>query len=136
MAGGDRPDRRTGGEVNREEVDRAVEPEESWRQPAPHPRSITFRRKVLAEARHARSATIESSRMPPRPSLGPIVEKVRKFADIAEALRRGQHFEITRLTSLKGLCKDPGAARSFALFLAVHARKKAEEKKAPSGSRN
>jgi hypothetical protein len=59
-----------------------------------------------------------------------VVEKVRKFADIAEALRRGEHFEITRLTTLKGLCKDPGAARSFALFLANHARKKAEEKKA------
>ncbi len=60
-----------------------------------------------------------------------IVEKVRKFADIAEALRKGQHFEITRLTSLKGLCKEPRAARSFALFLALHARKRAEEKKAP-----
>jgi hypothetical protein len=59
-----------------------------------------------------------------------VVDKVRKFADIAEALRRGEHFEITRLTSLKGLCKDPGASRSFALFLAVHARERAEEKKA------
>jgi hypothetical protein len=59
------------------------------------------------------------------------VEKVRKFADIAEGLRRGQHFEITRLTSIKGLCKDRCAARSFAMFLAVHARKKAEEKGVP-----
>jgi hypothetical protein len=58
----------------------------------------------------------------------PIIEKVRKFAEIAEALRRGEHFEITRLTSIKGLCKESGAARSFALFLAVHARKRAEEK--------
>ena len=60
-----------------------------------------------------------------------VAEKVRKFAEIAEALRGGQHFEITRLTSLKSLCKDPGAARSFALFLAVHARKRADEKDAP-----
>ncbi len=59
-----------------------------------------------------------------------VVEKIRKFADIAEALRRGQQFEITRLTGLKGLCKDQDAARSFALFLAVHARKKADEKEA------
>jgi len=59
-----------------------------------------------------------------------IIEKVRKFADIADALRRGQRFEITRLTSIKGLCKESGAARSFALFLAVHARKSAEEKNA------
>jgi hypothetical protein len=49
---------------------------------------------------------------------------------MAEALRRGEHFEITRLTTLKGLCKDPRAARSFATFLAVHARRVAEEKKA------
>jgi hypothetical protein len=60
-----------------------------------------------------------------------VIEKVRKFADIAEGLRRGQRFEITRLTSIKGLCKDPCAARSFAMFLAVHARKKALEKKVP-----
>ena len=60
-----------------------------------------------------------------------VIEKVRKFVDIADGLRRGQRFEITRLTSLKSLCKDPIAARSFALFLAIHARKRAEEKKAP-----
>src|SRR4051812_14984801 len=60
-----------------------------------------------------------------------VVEKVRKFADIAEGLRRGQRFEITRLTSIKGLCKDHEAARSFARFLAVSARKRAEEKKIP-----
>src|SRR5437763_1764269 len=50
---------------------------------------------------------------------------------IAEGLRRGQHFEITRLTSLKGLCKDTHAARSFAMSLAVHARRRAEEEEAP-----
>ncbi len=60
-----------------------------------------------------------------------VVEKVRKLAGIAEGLRRGERFEITRLTSLKGLCKDPLAAQAFAMFLAVSARKKAEEKKAP-----
>src|SRR5262249_4693209 len=59
------------------------------------------------------------------------VEKVRKFADIAEALRRGERFEITRLTSIKGLCKDHEAARSFARFLAVSARRRAEEKGVP-----
>ena len=75
-----------------------------------------------------RDARVKPEATPPVPRT--IVEKVRKFAEIAEALRRGQHIEITRLTSLKGLCKDPGAARSFALFLAEHARRKAEEKKA------
>ena len=72
---------------------------------------------------------VKADGTPPVPRA--VVEKVRKFAEIAEALRRGQRFEITRLTSLKGLCKDPRAARSFAMFLAVHARKKALEKKVP-----
>jgi len=52
-----------------------------------------------------------------------IVLKVRKLADIAEALHRGENFPITRLTSLKGLCKDPAAARSFALFLVGQVRR-------------
>ena len=74
-----------------------------------------------------RDDRVKRDATPPAPRA--VVDKVRKFADVAEALRRGEHFEITRLTTLKGLCKDPRAARSFALFLAVHARKRAEEKK-------
>jgi hypothetical protein len=74
-----------------------------------------------------RDARVKPEAPPPVPRA--VLEKVRKFSDMVEALRRGQHFEITRLTSLKGLCKDPRAARSFAMFLAVHARKWAEEKK-------
>jgi hypothetical protein len=53
-----------------------------------------------------------------------VIEKVRKFVDIAEGLRREQRFEITRLTTIKGLCKEPRAAWRFALFLAVNASKK------------
>ena len=60
-----------------------------------------------------------------------VVEKVRKFADIAEGLRRGQRFEITRLTSLKGLCKDPRAAWGFALFLAEHSSNKVAQGQCP-----
>jgi hypothetical protein len=75
-----------------------------------------------------RDQRVKPEAAPPVPRA--IADKVRKFADMAEGLRRGQHFEITRLTTLKGLCKDPRAARSFALFLAVHARRMAEEKKA------
>ena len=52
-----------------------------------------------------------------------VVLKVRKLADIAEALHRGEDFPITRLTTLKSLCKDPGPARSFALFLVGQARR-------------
>jgi len=66
----------------------------------------------------------------PAPVPRAIAEKVRKLADIAEALRRGEQFQITRLTSLKGLCQDPRAARSFAMFLADRARRWAEEEEA------
>jgi hypothetical protein len=82
--------------------------------------------KAPAPPRHDNRAKPDTT--PPVPRA--IAEKVRKFDDIAEGLRRGQHFGITRLTSLKGLCKDPRAARSFALFLAGHARSMADEKKA------
>lgn len=82
-----------------------------------------------APARPKRDQRVKPDAPPPVPRA--IIEKVRKLSEIAEGLRRGQRFEITRLTSLKGLCKDPVAARSFAMFLAVSARKKAEEKKAP-----
>jgi hypothetical protein len=97
---------------------------------SPSPSRSASRKKPSPEkpGRPEPEARVKASATPPVPRA--IIEKVRKFADMAEALRRGQHFEITRLTSLKGLCKDRRAAWSFALFLAVHARKIAEEKKA------
>ena len=97
--------------------------------PAPPGRSTIRKKSSPKAARPKRDDQVKADETPPVPRA--VVEKVRKFAEIAEALRRGQRFEITRLTSLKGLCKDPGAARSFAMFLAVHARKKALEKKVP-----
>jgi hypothetical protein len=60
-----------------------------------------------------------------------IVEKVRKLEEIAEALRQDEHFSITRLTILKGLCKDTKAAGAFALFLARKVQRKLREKEAP-----
>ena len=94
-----------------------------------HPRSRSLARSHRRRpAPPKRDDRVKPEATPPVPRA--VVEKVRKFAEIAEGLRRGQHFEITRLTSLKGLCKDPRAARSFAMFLAVHARRMAEEKKA------
>src|SRR3954447_13717930 len=68
--------------------------------------------------------------MPPQPPK-PVVQKVRKLAEIAAALRQGRDFSITRLTTLKSLCEDPRAAHAFALFLARHARQKLAQGKAP-----
>ena len=61
----------------------------------------------------------------------PVADARAQFSRLVEeATTTHERFEITRLTTLKGLCKDPRAARSFALFLAEHAREMAEEKKA------
>jgi hypothetical protein len=59
------------------------------------------------------------------------IKKVEKLEGIAEALRRHEHFSITRLTVLKGLCEDPKAAGAFALFLARKIQRRMREKDAP-----
>jgi hypothetical protein len=127
-----RPNQRTGGEVNRvrggsrrRAGDKAGEQARSTSPGRSIPRK---RSSPDATRRPEPDDRVDAEAAPTVPRA--IIEKVRKFADIAEALRQGQHFEITRLTSIKGLCKESGAARSFARFLAVHARKRAEKKNA------
>jgi hypothetical protein len=118
-------DKRTKGESRHRAGKKAGDPA----RPSSHDRSASWRKSSPETPRRQdHEKGVDADATPTVP--GAVVEKVRKFAEIAEALCRGEHFEITRLTSLKGLCKDPRAARSFALFLAIHARKKAEEKKA------
>jgi hypothetical protein len=112
-----RPDSGRGGSLKKKPL--AASPEK----PKPRKKSSS-----KAPAPPKRDHSVKPEPAPPIPRA--IADKVRKFSEIAEGLRRGQHFEITRLTSLKGLCKEPRAAWRFALFLAVHARKIAEEKKA------
>jgi hypothetical protein len=46
----------------------------------------------------------------------PARKKVKRLDEIAQTLRRGEVFPITRLTTIKGLCQDAGAAGAFALF--------------------
>jgi hypothetical protein len=50
---------------------------------------------------------------PPNPHM---IKTINKLFEIAEALRRGKYFPITRLTIIKGLCAEPEAATAFALF--------------------
>lgn len=72
---------------------------------------------------------------PSRPPIGPATKKVEKLEEIAEALRRGKNFSITRLTVLKGLCEDRRAAGDFALFLARKVQKRMREGQAPEHDR-
>ena len=45
--------------------------------------------------------------------------KIRKLAQIADQLRGGAVFSITRLTTVKSLCEDPEAAAQFVVHLAL-----------------
>jgi hypothetical protein len=60
-----------------------------------------------------------------------VIQKVEKLARIADELRQGQDFPVTRLTTLKGLCEDPKAAGAFALFLTRKVQRTMREKKGP-----
>ncbi len=53
-------------------------------------------------------------------SIAPIsdIAKVQKLRQIAAELHRGNHFNVTRLTVLKSLGKDPDLAHRFALYIA------------------
>lgn len=46
-----------------------------------------------------------------------IASRIRKLAGIAEELRLGRDFPVTRLTLLKGLCQSPEAANRFVVHL-------------------
>jgi hypothetical protein len=58
-----------------------------------------------------------SWKAPHRSEHHPASKQVKKLDEIAEALRQGGHFSVTRLTVLQGLCQDTEAAGAFALFL-------------------
>ena len=68
--------------------------------------------------------------MPQSPS-PQIVNKVKKLAEIAEGLRQGKHFQVTRLTTIKSLCGEPEAAAAFALFLAQRIQSKMRQEQSP-----
>ena len=68
--------------------------------------------------------------MPQSPS-PQIVNKVKKLAEIAEGLRQGKDFQVTRLTTIKSLCGEPEAAAAFALFLAQRIQSKMRQEQSP-----
>ncbi len=67
----------------------------------------------------------------PQPPSPQIVSKVKKLSEIAEELRQGKDFPITRLTAIKSLCDEPEAAAAFALFLAQRIQDKMRRWKHP-----
>ena len=67
----------------------------------------------------------------PQPPNPQIVKKVKKLSEIAEELRQGKDFPVTRLTTIKSLCEEPEAAAAFALFLAQRIHSKMREEQSP-----
>jgi hypothetical protein len=55
--------------------------------------------------------------------------RILRLAEMTAALREGtqNHFEVTRLTSLKSLCQDRAIAMRFALYLAERAQAQLNE---------
>lgn len=56
-----------------------------------------------------------------------VLSRIRKLAQIARELSQGADFSIIRLTTLKSLCEDPEIAARFAVYLASHARQRANK---------
>jgi hypothetical protein len=61
-----------------------------------------------------------------------IASRIRKLAGIAEELRQGGDFPVTRLTLLKGLCQSPDAANRFVVHLAKLAWRKMKRRRCPT----
>ena len=66
--------------------------------------------RTQARAPKAPPRRIASSKAPQKNSPSKVVPKIRRLAQMAVALRQGEHFEVTRLTTLKSLCADAQAA--------------------------
>jgi len=52
-----------------------------------------------------------------------VVKKIQALAKLANDLRHGQHFNITRLTLIKSLCSDPATPAKFAVHIAKLAQR-------------
>jgi len=62
-----------------------------------------------------------------RPLTGANAARLRKLAQLARALRAGEHVPITRLTVVKRWCDDPVAAARFAVHLAERSKGRASK---------
>ncbi len=67
----------------------------------------------------------------PQSPIPQIVKKVKKLSEIADELRHGKVFPVTRLTIIKSLCAEPEAAPAFALFLVQRIQNKMRQRKYP-----
>ena len=66
----------------------------------------------------------------PKSNTSQIAGKIHRLAQLTAALRKGDSFNITRLTLLKSLCEDTDATAQFALYLAklTYSQMRAQER--------
>jgi hypothetical protein len=69
--------------------------------------------------------------VPTKTKPSPLESRISRLAKIADELREGKSFPITRLTTIKKLCEDVTAAKEFALHFAKRAQEKLNRKKTP-----
>ena len=60
-----------------------------------------------------------------------IKTKIGRLSQIADDLRAGKSFSVTRLTTLKSLCADRAACQTFALHIAKLAKQKMDARHKP-----
>ena len=61
-----------------------------------------------------------------------VLPKIRRFAEIAEELRRGKSFSITRLTTIKSLYNEPDTSAHFVLHFSKLTQEKMENRDCPN----
>ena len=83
---------------------------------------------LTVSSSHKRSNTLGAQR---RRKESQTITKIGKLAQIAQGIRQGENYSITRLTTIKSLCKDPETAAQFILHVAQLTRKKMRCKACP-----
>lgn len=70
-------------------------------------------------------------KVPRKTKPSPVESRISRLTQIADELKNGKSFPITRLTTIKKLCEDVTAAREFALHIAKRAQEKMSGQEAP-----
>jgi hypothetical protein len=100
------------------------------------PKAPARRQVMVKDIRSGKTfAVVSSGKTPavaPRSQMAAVIPKIRRLAQMAAALQQGNHFEVTRLTTLKSLCEDAQAAAHFAVHLAKLTARKVRENACPS----
>ena len=99
------------------------------------PKAPARRQVMVKDIRSGKTfAVVSSGKTPavaPRSQISAVIPKIRRLAQMAAELQQGNHFEVTRLTTLKSLCEDATAAARFAFHLAQLTYRRMQEKACP-----